>query len=101
MAAEIKAVDGAGFRILTGTVVSPSIVEQLQYLLKLFPQAKWHQGEPAGSDVAREGAKLAFGRYVSTVDRPEKADGILSLDSDFLSIGPGHIRAMKEFYPRP
>src|SRR5258708_5267768 len=100
MAAEIKAVNGAGFRILTGTLVSPSIVEQLQYLLKLYPQAKWHQWEPAGSDGAREGAKLAFGRYVNTVYRPEKADVILSLASDFLASGPGHIRYMKEFYRR-
>jgi molybdopterin-containing oxidoreductase family iron-sulfur binding subunit len=100
MAAETKAVNGAGFRILTGTVASPSIEEQLQYLLKLYPQAKWHQWEPAGSDGAREGAKLAFGRYVNTVYRPEKADVILSLDSDFLASGPGHIRYMKEFYRR-
>jgi MoCo/4Fe-4S cofactor protein with predicted Tat translocation signal len=100
MAAEIKAVNGAGFRILTGTVVSPSIAEQLQYLLKLYPQAKWHQWEPAGSDGTREGAKLAFGRYVNTVYRPEKAEVILCLDSDFLAAGPGHIRYMKEFYRR-
>jgi molybdopterin-containing oxidoreductase family iron-sulfur binding subunit len=100
MSAEIKAANGAGFRILTGTVVSPSIGEQLQYLLKLYPLAKWHQWEPAGSDGAREGGKLVFGRYVSTVYRPEKADVILSLDSDFLASGPGHIRYMKEFYRR-
>ena len=100
MAAEIKATNGAGFRILTGTVASPSIAEQLQYLLKLYPQATWHQWEPAGSDGAREGAKLAFGRYVNTVYRPEKAEVILCLDSDFLAGGPGHIRHMKEFYRR-
>jgi MoCo/4Fe-4S cofactor protein with predicted Tat translocation signal len=100
MAAELKAVNGAGFRILTGTVASPSVAEQLQYLLKLYPQAKWHQWEPAGSDGAREGSKLAFGRYVNTVYRPEKAEVILSLDSDFLASGPGHIRCMKEFYRR-
>src|SRR6202521_5354186 len=100
MSAEVKAANGAGFRILTGTVVSPSIAEQLQYLLKLYPQAKWHQWEPAGSDGAREGAKLAFGRYVNTVYRPEKAEVILCLDSDFLAAGPGHIRYMKEFYRR-
>ena len=100
MSAEVKAANGTGFRILTGTVVSPSIAEQLQYLLKLYPQAKWHQWEPAGSDGAREGGKLAFGRYVNTVYRPEKANVILSLDSDFLAGGPGHIRYMKEFYRR-
>jgi MoCo/4Fe-4S cofactor protein with predicted Tat translocation signal len=99
-AAELRATNGAGFRILTGTVGSPSIAEQLQYLLKLYPQAKWHQWEPAGSDGTREGAKLALGRYVNTVYRPEKAEVILSLDSDFLASGPGHVRYMKEFYRR-
>src|SRR5208282_6362405 len=58
------------------------------------------QWEPAGSDGPREGGKLAFGRYVSTVYRPEKADVILSLDSDFLASGPGHIGYMKQFYRR-
>jgi MoCo/4Fe-4S cofactor protein with predicted Tat translocation signal len=99
-AAELRATNGAGFRILTGTVGSPSTAEQLQYLLKLYPQAKWHQWEPAGSDGTREGAKLALGRYVNTVYRPEKAEVILSLDSDFLASGPGHVRYMKEFYRR-
>jgi molybdopterin-containing oxidoreductase family iron-sulfur binding subunit len=100
MAVETRAVSGAGFRILTGTIASPTVAEQLQYLLKLYPQAKWHQWEPAGSDGTREGAKLAVGRYVNTVYRVEKAEVILSLDSDFLASGPGHVRYMKEFYRR-
>jgi MoCo/4Fe-4S cofactor protein with predicted Tat translocation signal len=100
MAVEMKAANGAGFRILTGTIASPGVAEQLQYLLKLYPQAKWHQWEPAGSDGTRDGAKLAFGRYVNTVYRVEKAEIILSLDSDFLASGPGHVRYMKEFYRR-
>jgi MoCo/4Fe-4S cofactor protein with predicted Tat translocation signal len=94
----MKASSGAGFRILTGTVTSPSLADQIQALLKLYPQAKWHQWEPAVSDGAREGGKLAFGRYVNTVYRVEKAEVILALDSDFLSSGPGHVRYMKEFY---
>jgi MoCo/4Fe-4S cofactor protein with predicted Tat translocation signal len=98
MAAEIKAAGGAGFRILTGSITSPLIAEQIQALLKLYPQAKWHQWEPAGSDGAREGSKLAFGRYVNAVYRPDRAEVILSLDSDFMASGPGHIRYMKEFY---
>jgi MoCo/4Fe-4S cofactor protein with predicted Tat translocation signal len=100
LAAAIKGANGAGFHILTGTIASPTLAAQIQSLLTLYPQAKWHQWEPAGSDGAREGAKLAFGRYVSTVYRPEKAEVILSLDSDFLASGPGHIRYMKEFYRR-
>jgi MoCo/4Fe-4S cofactor protein with predicted Tat translocation signal len=100
IAAEIKSANGAGLRILSGTIASPSVSDQLQYLLELYPQAKWHQWEPAGSDGAREGGKLAFGRYVNTVYRPERAEVILSLDSDFLATGPGHIRYMKDFYSR-
>jgi MoCo/4Fe-4S cofactor protein with predicted Tat translocation signal len=100
MAAEAKADNGAGFRVLTGTITSPSVTEQLQNLLKLYPQAKWHQWEPAIADGPREGSKLAFGRYVNTVYRPDKAEVILSLDSDFFTSGPGHIRYMKDFYRR-
>ena len=87
-------------RILTGTITSPTLAEQIAYVLKLFPQAKWHQWEPAVSDGAREGAKLAFGRYVNTVCRVEKANVILSLDADLLGSGPGHTRYSKEFCRR-
>jgi len=76
------------------------LAAQIEYVLKLFPQAKWHQWEPAVSDGAREGAKLAFGRYVNTVYRVEKPNVILSLDADFMTSGPGHARYMKDFYKR-
>jgi len=93
-------VNGAGFRILTGTVTSPLLAAQIENVLKRIPGAKWHQWEPAGSDGPREGSKLAFGRYVNTVYRPEKADVIVSLDSDFLASGPGHIAYMNAYYRR-
>jgi molybdopterin-containing oxidoreductase family iron-sulfur binding subunit len=95
-----KAQNGSTLRILTGKVTSPVLAAQIEYVLKLFPQAKWHQWEPAANDGALEGAKLAFGRAVNTVLRPDKADVILSLDSDFLASGPGHVRYMKDFYKR-
>src|SRR5438045_4002666 len=100
IAAAMKGSNGAGFRILTGIVTSPTLAAQIQSLLTLFPKAKWHQWEPAVGDGAREGAKLAFGSYVNTVYRVEKADVILSLDSDLLGSGPGHIRYAREFSRR-
>jgi MoCo/4Fe-4S cofactor protein with predicted Tat translocation signal len=100
LAASFKATQGAGFRILTGIVASPTLAAQIQALLTLYPQAKWHQWEPAVGDGAREGGKLAFGNYVNTVYRPEKADVILSLDSDFLGSGAGHVRYAREFSRR-
>jgi MoCo/4Fe-4S cofactor protein with predicted Tat translocation signal len=98
--ATIKETKGDGFHILTDLVTSPTLAAEIQGLLALYPLAKWHQWEPAVSDGAREGAKLAFGRYVNTVYRPEKAEVILALDSDFLGSGPGHIRYAREFSRR-
>jgi molybdopterin-containing oxidoreductase family iron-sulfur binding subunit len=100
IATGMKTTNGAGFRILTGLITSPTLAAQIQSILTLFPKAKWHQWEPAVGDGTREGAKLAFGSYLNTVYRPEKADVILSLDSDFLGSGPGHIRYAREFSRR-
>jgi molybdopterin-containing oxidoreductase family iron-sulfur binding subunit len=100
LAAEFRGTRGEGLRILTGLVTSPTLAAQIQSLLTAFPLAKWHQWEPAMGDGPREGAKLAFGSYVNAVYRVEKADVILSLDSDFLGSGPGHIRYAREFSRR-
>jgi MoCo/4Fe-4S cofactor protein with predicted Tat translocation signal len=100
MAADAKGQNASGFRILSGTVTSPTLAAQINALLKLIPGSKWHQWEPAGSEGPREGAKLAFGRYINTVYRPEKAEVILALDSDFLASGPGHVGYMHKYFQR-
>jgi molybdopterin-containing oxidoreductase family iron-sulfur binding subunit len=100
LATSQKAVNGAGLRILTGTITSPTLAAQIDAVLKLYPQAKCHQWEPAVSDGAREGAKLAFGRVVNTVYRFDKANVVVSLDADFMTSGPGHVRYMRDFYRR-
>ena len=38
--------DGRGLRLLTETVISPTLAYQLQQLLDRFRAAKWHQYEP-------------------------------------------------------
>src|SRR6202167_5618897 len=43
-----KAKNGAGIRILTETVTSPSLYAQIQEAQKLYPSAKWVQWEPTG-----------------------------------------------------
>ncbi|HYL64044.1 MAG TPA: TAT-variant-translocated molybdopterin oxidoreductase [Candidatus Methylomirabilis sp.] len=98
--ATAKGKNGDGLRILTGTVTSPTVTAIIESILKQLPLAKWHQWEPAGRDAAREGSKLAFGRYVNTVYRVEKADVVLSLDADFLASGPGHVHYMKQYFQR-
>ncbi|HEX8878521.1 MAG TPA: TAT-variant-translocated molybdopterin oxidoreductase, partial [Candidatus Acidoferrum sp.] len=100
LAAALRSTRGDGLRILTGIISSPMVAAQLESILTLYPLAKWHQWEPAVGDGTREGGKLAFGRYVNTVYRPENAEVILSLDSDFLASGPGNVRYMRDFYRR-
>src|SRR5256886_4109047 len=96
-----KAVQGAGIRILTQTVSSPTLADQLRSLLKIYPQAKWHVYEPINRDNALEGAKLAFGQPVETQYKFENADVIPTLDADFLYAGfPGFTRYARDFAKR-
>ncbi len=96
-----KAVQGAGIRILTPTISSPTLADQLRNFLKIYPQAKWHVYEPVNRDNVLEGAKLAFGQPVETRYDFEKADVIVSLDADFLYAGfPGNVRYIRDFAKR-
>ena len=91
---------GASVRILTETVVSPTLGAQLKAVLAAYPMAKWHQYEPASGDSVREGARLAFGKPVNTVYHFDRADVVLALDADFLNVGSGHVRYAREFASR-
>jgi MoCo/4Fe-4S cofactor protein with predicted Tat translocation signal len=96
-----KGLQGAGIRILTPTMSSPTLADQLQGFLKVYPQAKWHVYEPVNRDNVLEGAKLAFGQPVETQYKLENADVILSLDADFLYAGfPGFTRYTRDFAKR-
>jgi MoCo/4Fe-4S cofactor protein with predicted Tat translocation signal len=96
-----KGLGGAGIRILTQTISSPALADQLRALLKIYPQAKWHVYEPVNRDNVLEGAKLAFGQPVETQYRLENADVIVSLDADFLYAGfPGNTRYIRDFAKR-
>lgn len=92
---------GAGLRILTETVASPTLAAQIQQVLSLYPSAKWIQWEPVNRDNARAGARTAFGQYVEPLYDLTKADVILSLDADFLvSDGAQNLSSMRQFATR-
>jgi len=96
-----RAVDGEGFRLLTGPISSPTLANQIQALLKMYPKAKWHQYSPLHRDNVLAGSMLAFGQAVETQYRLEGADVILSLDADFLSPSfPGSARYTHDYAAR-
>jgi len=96
-----KSLQGSGIRILTTTITSPTLADQLRNFLKIYPQAKWHVYEPCNRDNVLEGAKMAFGQPVETRYDFSKADVIVSLDADFLSAGfPGNVKYIRDFASR-
>ena len=88
--------NGAGLRILTQTVTSPTLYAQMQDVLKLYPGAKWYQWEATGHG-RRMGAQLAFGQYLNTTYKFDQADVVLSVDANFLANGPGGVRYARDF----
>ena len=92
-----KATGGAGVRILTETVTSPTMGAQLAAILRDLPAAKWHQWEAGGGHSGRAGALLAFGRPTDARYDFTQAKVVVSLDSDFASAGPGALRYIRDF----
>ena len=90
---------GAGFRILTESVTSPTLADQLERLLKDLPEARWHHYDPVGRDNARSFMLSAFGESFDTHYRLDQADVIVSLDADIFG-GPTGVRYARDFSRR-
>ena len=91
---------GVKVRILSETTTSPTLGAQFTRLLTAFPDSRWIQYEPISGANARAGSAKAFGTPLRAVYDFLKADVVLSLDSDFLCSGPGHVRYSRDFADR-
>ena len=93
---------GAGLRLLTETVISPTLAWQIQTALKKFPNAKWYQWDPVNRDSARAAAQTMFGQYAEPIYKFDAANVVVSLDADFLSGAhfPGFLRYSRDFIGR-
>ena len=86
-----------GVRILSEPILSPSLAQAREAFAKAMPQAKWHVYEPVHRDSHLQGTRLAFGEDLNCYYDFRKADVVLSLDEDFLSCRPGHLRSVADF----
>ena len=92
------ATQGEGLRILTGSVDSPTLADQIGALLARFPAARWHRHQPIDRDNHYEGSRLAFGEPLETRLYFDRCSVVLSLENDFLG-GPG-VRHARDFVSR-
>jgi molybdopterin-containing oxidoreductase family iron-sulfur binding subunit len=75
---------GKGLRLLTERVTSPALAFQIRNLLDRYAEARWHVFNPLPQNQAA-GAALAIGEPLNSYAKLDRADVIVSLDSDFLA----------------
>src|SRR5690348_10657123 len=88
---------GAGLRVVTGRTTSPTLARQLASLTNALPEARWYRYEPLQDDAEQEGAKLAFGRPLTSIPKISETSVLLALDADPIGSGPEQIRLSNEF----
>src|SRR5438132_814942 len=89
--------DGAGLRILTETVTSPTLHLQLRKLAVKYPRARWHQYQPLNRDNVHAGSALAFGEPLAPRYAFARARVVVAFDADFLGSLPGCVRYARDF----
>ena len=88
---------GAGLRVLTSAITSPTLAAQLDAMLRKYPQARWHVHQPASNENVIAGATLAFGTALSSRLHLDRAKVIVALDADFLADPAAGVRYARDF----
>jgi molybdopterin-containing oxidoreductase family iron-sulfur binding subunit len=91
---------GAGLRIVSGRITSPTLLRQIGDLLKQYPQARWVRYEPVSDDAAIAGATAAYGKPLMARPRIADTTVMLALDADPLGPGPEQIANAHAFAQR-
>jgi molybdopterin-containing oxidoreductase family iron-sulfur binding subunit len=97
LATSLERNGGAGFRILTGDVTSPTLSRQLDALQRRWPQMRVHSFEPVGAGARRDGLREAFGRALELQLRLADAEAIVTFDDDLLGPGPAQVRRVRDW----
>jgi molybdopterin-containing oxidoreductase family iron-sulfur binding subunit len=89
--------DGAGLRIVSQAIASPSVEALRTSILQRLPKAKWVEWEPVNHDTSRGGAQIAFGEALYPLPAFDKAKVVVALDYDFLGIDAHSAGVVKRF----
>ena len=94
-----RADQGAGLRLLTGRITSPTLLRQIKALQSMYPRMVWHTYEPT-DDGQLAITESVFKRRLDALPRLQDADVLLSLNSRLLDAGPGQIAMARAFADR-
>jgi molybdopterin-containing oxidoreductase family iron-sulfur binding subunit len=97
---QLKTDGGQGLRILSQPVISPTLAFMRKQVLEMFPNSKWHQYSALNRDMQREALLQLYDKDVQPILRIKNADVIFSIESDFLTQGPGAMAYAREFSDR-
>jgi molybdopterin-containing oxidoreductase family iron-sulfur binding subunit len=90
-ARRLDAVQGEGFRLLTGPQTSPTFARRWAALQAKWPKARWHVFEPVREEERLAAATQVFGRPLQVLPRLDRADVVVSLGGDLLGPGPRQV----------
>jgi molybdopterin-containing oxidoreductase family iron-sulfur binding subunit len=83
---------GEGLRLLIGPTTSPTLLRQINGLLKEFPEARVHIHEPSGTATRRDMTTAVYGQALDLHYVIDQCDVVISFDDDFLGPGPHQVR---------
>ena len=86
--AALHAAGGAGVRLLTGPITSPSLQAQVAAMQRFLPGMVWHTHAAIDARPGLEATRRAFGRPLDLLWRFDQTRVIVALDGDFLDPGP-------------
>ena len=81
---QFKTNGGNGLAVLSGAFSSPTLARLAGSFKKTFPKAQWVSYEPVSDQNIYDGLEIAYSMPVRPLHSFDKAEVILSLDSDFL-----------------
>ncbi|CAN5479567.1 TAT-variant-translocated molybdopterin oxidoreductase [soil metagenome] len=91
---------GAGLAFLVEETHSPTRERLRKELEKQFPRMRWSVYDPLLSEAQHFSTQISFGENIRLIPQFDRADVILSLDSDFLNCGEGDLASIRGFTSR-
>ena len=94
---DMKGNGGDGVAILVEETFSPTRDRLRAELSKVYPKLTWALYDPLRPFNEADATRAAFGNGVRLMPRLDRADVILSLDSDFLHLDEGGVEATRDY----